>query len=222
MRLGLRAQLLIVSSLLLALPLLGLRSAREIEAFLVETQEQGLAATARAVATALNERPFIFTTDAGAKEEPGPGVPLLRIETLSAPITIDGGALDWSAQRGETREVTAPSPAGAAVSPLRLRYRLGRYERNIYALIEVRDDAVIRYDSEFPRLDLSDYVEIAVVTADDEFLRFAIHESGDGSARVTRINADGSETPDARVDAALLETDEGYRIEARLLRTMVG
>ena len=222
MRLGLRAQLLIVSSLLLALPLLGLRSAREIEAFLVETQEQGLAATARAVATALNERPFIFTTDAGAKEEPGPGVPLLRIETLSAPISVDGSALDWSAQRGETREVTAPSLAGAAVSPLRLRYRLGRYERNIYALIEVRDDAVIRYDSEFPRLDLSDYVEIAVVTADDEFLRFAIHESGDGSARVTRINADGSETPDARVDAALLETDEGYRIEARLLRTMVG
>lgn len=47
MRLGLRAQLLIVSSLLLAIPLLGLRSAREIEAFLVETQEQGLAATAR-------------------------------------------------------------------------------------------------------------------------------------------------------------------------------
>ncbi|MEO8502211.1 MAG: ATP-binding protein, partial [Vicinamibacteria bacterium] len=150
-----------------------------------------------------------------------PGVKAMRIETLSAPITVDGAAEDWSGQRGEIHEVTAPPSSGAA-TPLRLRYRLGRYERNIYALLDVRDDIVIRHDSEFPRLDLSDYVEIATVTADDEFLRFAIHEAGDGSARVTLIHADGSETPDTRLEAALVETDEGYRVEARLPRTLVG
>lgn len=233
MRLGLRAQLLIVSSLLLAIPFLGLRSAREIEAFLVETQEQGLASTARAVATALNERPGVFVID--AKGTPGreAKAPLIRIETLTKPISVDGLSDEWSGQRGEIREIVASPPtpaptsdagigAPAEAAPLRLRYRLGRYERNIYALLDVRDDMVIRHDSEFPKLDASDHVEIATVTADDEFLRFAIHEAGDGAARVTLIRPDGSETPDSRIEAALLETDEGYRIEARIPRTLIG
>lgn len=236
MRLGLRAQLGIVSSLLLAIPFLGLRSAREVEAFLVETQEQGLSSTARAVAVALNERPGVFVMDS----LPGLGdparSPLIRIETLARPITLDGLADDWSGQRGETREVTAsdpepgPTPAAAPVAspspapaaPLRLRYRLGRYERSIYALLDVRDDVVIRHDSEFPKLDASDHVEIAMVTADDEFLRFAIHEAGDGAARITLVRPDGSEAADPRVEAALVETDEGYRVEARIPRTLVG
>ncbi len=222
MRIGLRAQLGIVSSLLLAIPFLGLRSAREIEAFLVETQEQGLSSTARAVATALNERPGVFVMDA----TPGPGdavkAPLIRIETLTRPITVDGLGDDWSGQRGEIRELTAPPAPEAPAAPLRLRYRLGRYERSIYALLDVRDDVVIRHDSEFPKLDASDHVEIATVSADDEFLRFAIHEAGDGAARVTLVRPDGSETPDSRIEAVLTETDEGYRIEARIPRTLVG
>jgi dedicated sortase system histidine kinase len=218
MRLGLRAQLLIVSSLLLALPFLGLRSAREIEAFLVETQEQGLASTARAVATALNERPGVFVTDL-TQSPPSNGqsdaAPTLRIETLARAITVDGRVEDWTGQRGEPREIVA-------ASLLRLRYRLGRYERSLYALLEVRDDSVVRYASETPKLDASDRVEIAMVTADDEFLRFAIQEAGDGAARVSLIGSDGSQTPDSRIEAAFTETDEGYLIEVRMPRTLVG
>jgi two-component system sensor histidine kinase ChvG len=226
MRLGLRAQLLIVSSLLLAIPFLGLRSAREIEAFLVETQEQGLASTARAVATALHERPGVFVIDATPSKDGDAKTPLLRIETLDRPIVVDGLGDDWSGQRGEIKELVAPSPEGPEESrtaaPLRLRYRLGRFERNIYALLEVRDDSVVRFDSDFPGLDASDHVEIAAVSADDEFLRFAVHESGDGSARVTLVHPDGSETLDPRIEAVLTETDEGYRVELRIPRTLIG
>lgn len=238
MRVGLRAQLLIVSSLLLAIPFLGLRSAREIEAFLVETQEQGLTSTARAVAIALNERPGVFVMDAAARPGEASTAPLIRIDTLTLPITLDGSGDDWTGQRGDVRELIAPvtepdptptpeavgpaSPPAAPAAPLRVRFRLGRYERSIYALIDVRDDAVIRHESEFPGLDASDHVEIAMITADDEFLRFAIHEAGDGAARVTLVRPDGSETPDPRLEAALAETDEGYRIEARIPRTLVG
>ncbi len=101
MRLGLRTRLLIVSSVLLALPWLGLRAAREIETFLVETQEQGLASTARAVATALNERPAVFVTEGGPGATSGGGAdrPTLRIETLSRPIVLDGDDADWRDQR---------------------------------------------------------------------------------------------------------------------------
>lgn len=248
MRLGLRTQLLIVSSLLLALPWLGLRSAREIEAFLVETQEQGLASTARALAIALNERPAIFLVDAGpeipASAQSG-FIPTIRIDSLRTPISVDGQEDDWATQPGEVREIVAestapevtPSPeplvspdevadgvASPTVSeaPLRLRYRLGRLDRSVYMLLEVRDESVVRHDSEFPKVEAADHVEIAVVSADDEFLRFAIQESGDGSTRVSQLRPDGSDAPSSRLEAVITETDDGYRIEARLPRTLVG
>ncbi len=225
MRLGLRGQLLVVSSLLLALPFLGLRSAREIEAFLVETQEEGLTSTARAVATALNERPGIFSADSAesAAAESAPAVVAdLRVETLAAPIVVDGQAGDWDAQTGFRKEIVAAQGDPNTAAPPRLRYRLGRHERSVYVLAEVIDDAVIRHDSEFPRTDASDHVLIALVSADDEFLRFAIHEAGDGSARVSLALADGSNIPDSRIEAALAETDEGYRVEARIPRALMG
>jgi dedicated sortase system histidine kinase len=225
MRLGLRGQLLVVSSLLLALPFLGLRSAREIEAFLVETQEEGLTSTARAVATALNERPGIFSADAPdskAMQSASAAVGDLRVETLAAPIAVDGQAGDWDAQPGLKKEIVAAIGDPPTSVPARLRYRLGRHERSVYVLAEVVDDSVIRHDSEFPRTDASDHVEIALVSADDEFLRFAIHEAGDGSARVSLIQADGSNIPDSRIEAALAETDEGYRVEARIPRALMG
>ena len=230
MRLGLRAQLLIVSSLLLALPWLGLRSAREIEAFLVETQEQGLASTARAVATALNERPAIFVTEASSGSPASGGneaAPAIRIETLERPISMDGSDADWVGQRSEVRELVAaalPSPAVPPPVPIPfgVRYRLGRLERGVYALLDVRDESVIRHDSEFPAFGASDHVELAMVSADDEFLRFAIQEAGDGSALVSLIRPDGSDVPDSRIEAVFTETDEGYRVEARIPRTLVG
>jgi two-component system sensor histidine kinase ChvG len=249
MRLGLRAQPLIVSSLLLALPFLGLRAAREVEAFLIETQEQGLAATARAVAVALHERPTIFLTDAPASAEaagPTPArgsadaAPQIWIKTLARPIVTDGKDDDWAGRLADFREIEAAAspatsadpaagiPPGVAPSspspspPLRLRYRLGRFERSIYALIDVRDDSVVRHDSEFPRVTASDHVEIAMVSMDDEFLRFAIAEAGDGAARISLIGPSGAEAPDARIEAVFVETDDGYRIELRIPRTLVG
>ncbi len=222
MRLGLRGQLLVVSSLLLALPFLGLRSAREIEAFLVETQEQGLTSTAKAVATALHERPGIFSTDASTTEAASPAAAELRIETLTAPIVVDGQANDWPAQPGAQSEVTAELAEPPANGSTKFRYRVGRHERSVYVLAEVIDDSVIRHDSEFPRTDASDHVLIAMVTADDEFLRFAIHEAGDGAARVSLAGQDGTNVPDPRVEAALSETDEGYRVEARIPRALMG
>ena len=222
MRLGLRGQLLVVSSLLLALPFLGLRSAREIEAFLVETQEQGLTSTARAVATALNERPGIFIADTSESTRAESESADLRIETLAASIVVDGQAGDWAAQPGPTKEIVVAATDPPTPVPTRLRYRLGRHERSVFVLAEIIDDAVIRYDSEFPRTDASDHVEIALVSADDEFLRFAIHEAGDGSARVSLVQADGSNISDSRIEAALAETDEGYRVEARIPRALMG
>ena len=58
--LGIRAQLLLVLTVFLAIPFLGWGYVRELERVLRDAQEQKLAGTAQAVATALHDRPRLF------------------------------------------------------------------------------------------------------------------------------------------------------------------
>jgi two-component system, OmpR family, sensor histidine kinase ChvG len=60
-RFTLRVKLALVALVLLVLPWAGYRYVREMERFLLAAQEQALAATARAVATALHDRPQLLT-----------------------------------------------------------------------------------------------------------------------------------------------------------------
>jgi dedicated sortase system histidine kinase len=59
-RITLRLKLALVALTLLALPWVGYRYVQEMERFLLEAQQQALLATARAVATALHERPQLM------------------------------------------------------------------------------------------------------------------------------------------------------------------
>ena len=58
--LSIRAQLLLVLTVFLALPWLGVSYVRELERLLRDAQERTLAGTAQAVATALHDRPRLF------------------------------------------------------------------------------------------------------------------------------------------------------------------
>jgi dedicated sortase system histidine kinase len=72
-RFPLRAKLALVALALLVLPWAGWRYVREMERFLLAAQEETLAATARAVATALHERPNLLAyrarNEAGMRSE---------------------------------------------------------------------------------------------------------------------------------------------------------
>ena len=68
MALGIRAQLLLVLTVFLAIPWLGYEYVRELERFLRDAQERTLAGTAQAVATALHERPRLFEVKAAQAE----------------------------------------------------------------------------------------------------------------------------------------------------------
>ena len=62
--LSIRAQLLLVLTVFLALPWLGVEYVRELERVLRDAQERTLAGTAQAVATALHDRPRLFANRA--------------------------------------------------------------------------------------------------------------------------------------------------------------
>ncbi|HEY8623715.1 MAG TPA: hypothetical protein VIM74_07590, partial [Casimicrobiaceae bacterium] len=66
--LGIRAQLLLVLTVFLAIPWLGYEYVRELERFLRDAQEKTLAGTAQAVATALHDRPRLFDAPGAPRE----------------------------------------------------------------------------------------------------------------------------------------------------------
>jgi two-component system sensor histidine kinase ChvG len=217
---GLRLKLFLAAGILLTIPLLGFLYVRELEHLLLKVQEQGVVATARAVGTALNDRPSLFLSGevypfALAQDND------LRIDNLSAPIVVDGQIEDW------TRQSVMPHAVGAgAGSPesraFSARYRIGRHGSAIYALFEVVDARVVLRDPDRDPLQAADHIEVAVVTPDDEFLRFAIDARGTGKALVHLLAADGEQILDNRIQAIFRLLPGGYLMELRLPRSLVG
>ena len=60
---GIRARLLMVALVLLALPLLAVQFIASMEAFLRRSQAEEIGATTRAVAAALSDRPALFAKE---------------------------------------------------------------------------------------------------------------------------------------------------------------
>ena len=69
LRFSLRVKLALVLLALAALPLAGILYVNEVERFLLQEQEQSLLAVARAVATALHERPQLLASASGRDDE---------------------------------------------------------------------------------------------------------------------------------------------------------
>jgi two-component system, OmpR family, sensor histidine kinase ChvG len=217
-RLVIPAKLLIVSSLLLLIPWVGLQYVRELERLLLRVQEQGLVSTARAVATALNDRPNVLLSGE-VHSVPASAESDLRVPNLEKPIVADGRTADWEQPGVEPQTESAFPMAGEP--PFSFRYRLGRHGTGVYALFEVEDDRVVLHDPDRPDL-ACDHIQIAVVTADDDFLRFAIDARGDGPVSAWLLLDDGSRAPDNRISGAWRTTPSGWLVELRLPRTMIG
>lgn len=100
-RFPLRAKLALVALALLVLPWAGWRYVREMERFLLQAQEEALMATARAVATALHERPQLLAYRARSESD-------LRREAEQELQRLTGGVIGHE----------EPSPENAANSEI--------------------------------------------------------------------------------------------------------
>src|SRR5712671_819688 len=107
-RISLRTKLALVALVMLALPWAGALYVSEVERFLLEGQEQTLLATARAVATALHERPHLLAA-APAHEDAEIAAILAGVQRTSSRIWIVNRDLQVLARAG-----TLKRPADAA------------------------------------------------------------------------------------------------------------
>jgi len=102
-RFPLRAKLALLALALLVLPWAGWRYVREMERFLLAAQEEALMATARAVATALHERPKLLAYRSRSESE-------LRSEAERELQRLTGGVIEHEAparERDADAEITA-------------------------------------------------------------------------------------------------------------------
>lgn len=191
---------------------------RELDALLRQVQQQELVATARAVATALHDRPRLLLSG-----EPYPVTASaggdVRVPSLEKPIVLDGVTGDWDQPEVEMR------PGGASVteeeSPYAFRYSLGRAGAAVYLLVVVQDLHVVTRDPDRPQA-ACDQVVVAVVTPDDELLRFAIDAPGDGPVSTWLVRDDGTRVPDSRITGVWRGRADGYLVELRLPRSLIG
>jgi two-component system sensor histidine kinase ChvG len=103
-RFSLRVKLALVLLVLLALPYAGVLYVNEVERFLLEGQEQSLLAVARAVATALHERPQLLASASGRDDEID--AILLGLQRASSRIWVVDGRYQVIAAAGSLRRPT--------------------------------------------------------------------------------------------------------------------
>ena len=226
LRIGIRTKLLFASLTLLVVPWLGYNYVNEMERFLRLGQEQGISATAQAVATALHNRSKLFEAPAGRptawQEESD-----LQLHVLRYDGELSTDPASWP-EDVTVRVFQAPSADETSTpSGSYFKLRLGQQGVYLVALMEVADAHVVYRATDSSLPETGDHVQIALQTPSGEFKRYAVSvvRPGAGVAYELQYNSDGVLTlfrPDPRIKAVWRETSMGYNVELRLPMSLVG
>jgi two-component system sensor histidine kinase ChvG len=234
---SIRTRLVLVSSFLLVIPWLGYQYILEMEGYLSRAQEQTVLGTARALATALSERPELFNDSAYSRATEGVD---LYVYPVFYPLAIDdGNLLDWRDYQQYEQHYeegsTNANPANALTSfrtaslpgdPLSFRLMLGEYNRSLFAYLRVKDDNIVLRDRESLRVDRSDSLRLAFINPDGAFERYVISPYDDEFIYPYRIGNDIADISslqyEPRITGRWTKTPDGYEVELRLPLEMLG
>jgi len=204
---NLRRQLLFVSLLTLILPWAGCQFIRETESALREGQQQFIGGTAQAIADSLSLFPDELLSDDDGRYR-------IYAHPLSNAPLIDGYADDWTI------------PAGALVG-LRgvdgpIRYVIGLFQQQAYLYVDVHDKSVTYLTP--PAADRRSNADaIALTTVDDTGRRTVYRFSAEAPGAIVATRQEGGIVFDeTRIDAKWQDTADGYRLEARVPRNLLG
>jgi len=227
-RFGLRFKLLFFSSFLLTIPWLGYQYVWEMETYLRIGQEQTMVGTARAVATALHERPALFDNQSAYLKDVKPGTDLYAYK-IAYPIRLDGKLDDWQdykqltieyAQQNLIDQVSDYDPKS-----LHFRHMVGQYDRYLYAMFDVIDNQVLLRPKNSLRVDKNDHLQIAMTDAAGEFQRFIVAPTEEGWVNAYLLKDDlDSLQPDrleTKIQGQWRNTANGYQLELRFPLAMM-
>ncbi|HET6756296.1 MAG TPA: proteobacterial dedicated sortase system histidine kinase, partial [Burkholderiales bacterium] len=226
---GIRTKVLLVSCFLLTIPWLGYEYVWEMEKFLRQGQEKTLVGTARAVATALHDRPKLFELQpsylVSLKDDNS-----LYVHSLRSPIQLDGRVEDWfqspNAPQMFAGEHLLHNTGFYSPESLSFEHRLGKHGKYVYALFEVVDDHVVFRSPKRIPLDRSDHLEISIANSGSGFTRYYISPTEAGWAHAYYVVQESEETavihPETRIKGVWRNTETGYTLEVRIPLGLMG
>ncbi|AEA99820.1 proteobacterial dedicated sortase system histidine kinase [Alteromonas mediterranea] len=228
-RFSIRLQLMVLSLFLFTIPYLGYNYVWELEQYLRNGQEQTMIGTARAVATALHERPALFDSQSAYLQDVRPGTDLYALP-IPSPIRLDGELNDWQ----QVSELISEYDGDEVIeyyngydgkpTSLSFTHMVGRYGQFLYAMFEVSDDTLLWRQPNSLSVETGDHLLIGMETPQGELARYVVapYESGWVNAYKLAKNT----TTTRAVENALSiqgrwqETATGYNIELRFPLSM--
>lgn len=227
-RVGIRFKLLVLSSFLFTIPWLGYKYMWELENYLLLGQEQTLMGTARAVATALHERPTLFDTQASYQQDVFPGRDLYAHRIVD-PIRLDGGLADWLDYKHLAINYGESYVLGESENyqreDLHFTHMVGIYDAYLYAFFEVTDDYTVMRDKNSLRVDRNDFLHIALTDREKRFHRYLISNYSSGWVNAWELPpVNDSFRPlgiESRIQGHWETTEQGYNIELRIPLAML-
>lgn len=220
-RFGLRSKLLLLSSFLVTIPWFGYQYVWEMEKYLRFGQEQTIIGTARALATALHERPNLFNNQASFLPSVEKGKDLYGYQ-LSQPINLDGKYQDWpdfltKAHYYGIQNVLPSIVTDRDSLSVNFTAAVGKYDKFLYFFISVVDDKLIYRDANALSIVNNDRLELAFTSPNGEFLRFMLSNKADGWLDAFQINT-ASLQPKVSpfIQGRWLANNQGYTVEFRI------
>lgn len=235
-RFGLRSKLLLLSSFLLLLPWLGYQYILEMEDYLARGQQQVVLGTARALGTALSERPELFNSGAWSRTRASQD---LYVYPVFHALNIEDDSLaDWRDYQQYEQYLreggVEPNPLNALTTfrsggigdPLNFHYMLGEHQRMLYLYLRVEDRFPVLRGRNSQRVDLNDALHLALVNPQGEYERIIVTPQGSENLQAWQVHRELSDvsgmTRDPRISGRFRLTLEGYEYELRLPMEAVG
>ena len=221
-RFGIRLKLLVFSSFLFAIPWLGYQYVWELETYLRIGQEQTMVGTARAVATALHERPALFDSQSAFLSDVKPGTDLYAYK-IAYPIQLDGRLDDWQDYKHLMLNYGEPYLIDQVQDydpqSLRFTHMVGQFDHYLYAMFNVVDDKVIFRPNNSLRIDRNDHLQIAMTDENGQFQRYIVAPYKEGWVNAyllkNEIESLQPDKPENRIQGQWRNTAAGYVLELR-------
>jgi len=215
--------LILMSFALVVIPWFSYLYLSEMEDFLVDSQANAQLLTAEGISTLLNGRSDLFYELPLSPE----GYEQLYAHPLQKPIRIDGRDNDWE----EVLEYNigfGNLDIGDDVDPSLNQFylALGEHNDQIYALVTVKDDALVFRDRNILRLDLSDHLRVTFTGQDETVKKLVLTMTEPGVTTAYFIDNDWRYAiqgePENRIPGFMTQLHDGYAIEFRIPLELLG
>ena len=224
----LKTKFILVLSVLFLVPLFSVYYAQALMEKMLEAQEESVLATARALSTAISDRPSIFTSNVVTPFAPD-AARHIEIGQLPGKPEVDGKIDDWQDLMVQSSPIQYGF-GGNADRSFSARYRIGSFDQVIYIAIEVEDQSDWKRFPDQVTDEPMDQVLLSTVDLDGQFHQFQIKPHNNGQLVTYVLDENGKLLRDEGgyvvrergISGEVRVRPGGYDLEIRMYRSDVG